>query len=64
MKAMLCVKESLLTPSLHFILATFLSGLCLVVNKSNALLDGGTPGGTLQSFLPPGPCQVAQTKVF
>ena len=55
MKAMLCVNESLLKPSLHFILATFLTKLCPVVNMNHALFDGGTPGDTLQSFLPPGP---------
>ena len=54
MKAMLCVKESLLSSSLHFILVTFLTDLCLVVNMNNALLDGGMPEDTLQSFLPPG----------
>ena len=55
MKAMLIVKESLLTTSLHFILATFLTDLCLVVSTNNALLDGGRPGDTFQYFLPPGP---------
>ena len=50
--------------SLDFILATLLIDLCLFVEKSNALFDGGTPGDMLLSFLPPGLWGVTHPKVL
>ena len=64
MQAILCIKEPLLTTSLHFILATLLIDLCSFVEKNNALFDDGTPGDKLVSFLPPGAWQVAQPRVL
>ena len=64
MQAILCIKELLLTMSLHFILVTLLIDLCLLVEKSHAVSNDDTPGDTLLSFLPPGPRLVAQPKVL
>ena len=50
--------------SLHFILATLPIDLCMLVEKSNGVLDGDTSGDTLLSFLPPGPQQITQPKVL
>ena len=51
MQDILCIKESLLTTSLHFILATLLlTSACLL--RRATVFDGDTPGDTLLSLDP------------